>query len=392
MVRLLRLFWLNFTDTHAGAPPFNLTFEEKAAPEAGRGYTRSRSLPAALGVASIQLETSKAGQYEYKFTKLTDANYQHYAKRFSPILLQQKVNSRPTARFKNPGRTYAYCTVEGHSEEFIPVVLSGQPPFYLEVEMKQSGNNKPELISISNIEKENYELRIPHRLRQQGHAHVTIRKVRDSRGCQSKSENPQLAPRIQISVHDPPIIIPSESKEHYCVGERLSFRLGGSPPFNIFYSWKGKERKASSGAIFNRIAEEAGSFIITGVSDAASECRALVDDVTKTIHALPRAKIARGKDLSTDIHEGGEVEMTFELVGEPPFEFTYTRAELGRRGGDAGGAVLETKTERTDGHSFRVMASEEGIYEIISVRDRWCVASKPGGKGKAGSGQKLLVQ
>jgi nucleoporin POM152 len=317
-------------------------------------------------------------------------NYRHDAKRFKPITLTQKVNPRPSARFKYPGRTYTYCTVEGHAEDSIPVVLTGQPPFSLEVEIKHAGSSKPQSLTINKIEKDTYDLRIPKNRRQQGHSHISIRQVTDSRGCQSKVEVAGIAPRVQLSVHEPPTIVPLEAKGDYCVGERLSFRLSGSPPFNIFYTWKGKERKASSGAIFNRIADNAGDFIINGVSDSASECRARVDNIHKTIHALPKANIARGRDEYTDIHEGGEVELTFELVGDAPFEFTYTRAALPRRNEDSG-PILETHTERTDEKSLKVMASEEGVYEVISVRDRWCVSSKQGAQA-AGKGQKLLVQ
>jgi hypothetical protein len=53
--------------------------------------------------------------------------------------------------------------------------------------------------------------------------------------------------------------------------------------------------------------------------------------------------------------------------------------------------VLETRTETTTEHLFKVQVSEEGEYEIISVRDRWCAASKASGKDE-GKPQKLLMQ
>jgi len=54
------------------------------------------------------------------------------------------------------------------------------------------------------------------------------------------------------------------------------------------------------------------------------------------------------------------------------------------------GAVLETKTARTDEFSMRVKASEEGTYEVISVRDRWCAVSRASLDGDK-KGQKLLT-
>lgn len=110
--------------------------------------------------------------------------------------------------------------------------------------------------------------------------------------------------------------------------------------------------------------------------------------ITKTIHALPQAHIARGKQEVTDIHEGGTAELVFSLEGEPPFEFTYTRSSLPGRGKKS--VVLETRTETSESKVVQVAASEEGEYEVISVRDRWCAASRNGGGGK--KGQKLLMQ
>ncbi|KAF2399953.1 hypothetical protein EJ06DRAFT_549357 [Trichodelitschia bisporula] len=371
-----------------GSPPFELKYEEHAKPDQGSKSLRKKQVSAALGVASIQLETTKAGTYEYRFSEVSDSNYDSDPKRSKAVVVQQRVNPRPSARFSNPGKIYSFCTVEESADEIVPVTFTGVPPFYLEVELKHAGTPKPDVLNFPNIPNNAHSLRIPHRYLHQGHSHLSIRKVRDSRGCQNKLD-PAITPRVQISVHDAPTIAPMDSKLDFCVGERLSFRLTGAPAFSVFYTFRGADRKATSaGNTFRRMAESPGVFTITGVSDAASDCKASVE-ITKNIHPLPSVRISKGRETVVDIHEGGEAEILFEFTGTPPFEFTYTRSENAKRGRKA--AVLETRTERTSEFSHSVKASEEGTYEVTSVRDKWCTVSKTGSDETNRKGQKLLL-
>lgn len=389
------VYMIIFTPTNVllGTPPFDVDYEVDARPDHGPKYRRAKELPAPMGVATIQLDTSNAGEYQYEFVKLKDKHYIQDKRQLGPIIVKQKVNARPTARFANPGRTYSFCKVEDKTEELVPITFTGIPPFYIEVEIKHSGSSKTDILAHSKINSLSWSLPVPrdHPYLRQGQSHLTIRKVRDSRGCQSlplsSARSTTPPPRVQISVHDPPTITPVESKTDFCIGEKPSFRLSGSPPFTIYYTFASRDRKAVIyDTTFSRWAEGAGNFTITAISDSASDCRAPVS-VTKTIHAVPQAHIARGKQEVTDIHEGGTAELVFTLEGEPPFEFTYTRSSLPVRGKSV---VLETRTEVSESKVVRVAASEEGEYEVISVRDRWCAASKAGGKGK--KAQKLLMQ
>lgn len=42
--------------------------------------------------------------------------------------------------------------------------------------------------------------------------------------------------------------------------------------------------------------------------------------------------------------------------------------------------VLETRTETTDKRSLKLKASDEGTYEVIAIRDKYCAFAKPGVK------------
>ena len=376
-------------DVHfRGSPPFEIKYEEHLRPDKGSKALRNKALNAALGVSSIQLDTLQPGLVEYKFIELGDYNYDHDPKHFTPLTVQQRVNPRPLARFTNPGKTYSYCTKESVGEEVIPITLTGVPPFSLEFELKHHSSAKAEHHRVDNIAKTTFDLKIPHKTLQLGNSAVSIRKVTDSRGC-SRILDLAATPRVQISVHDSPQIRPLENQNHYCVGDRLNFALSGQAPFTVYYSFNGVERKAVvKGTMFRRLAELPGTFVITGLSDAASSCKADVY-LENYIHGMPSVQVSKGRESVVDIHEGGEAEITFDFGGTPPFEFTWTRSTNARKGQRS--ELLEMKSEVSSEYSLSIRASEEGTYEVVSIKDAYCSYTKEGidlGKPKRG---KLLT-
>lgn len=305
----------------SGNPPYNIRYEQQKKPDRGASSVRLQSLRTALHAVSMEMDTSDAGHYTYKFTEVGD-NLYNDARDRSPLVLTQKVNPLPSARFDSPGHVYGFCKEDASGEEYIPITLEGVPPFSLEITIKHHTNAKPEVVSIPNINSNRHNLPIPRRHLDLGQHVVSIQKVRDARGCQRSLEYDPSSVRVAVS--DVPTIIPLESKVDYCVGERISFSLSGHAPFEIFYMFDGTQRKATSHTTnFRRIAERPGNFTITAVSDGASgRCKAH-KDITKTIHQMPSVKISRGQVSVVDIHEGGEAELHFEFWGTPPFEFTY---------------------------------------------------------------------
>lgn len=363
-----------------GAPPYSLAYTQTVKPEHGAVAPRNRDIHAALNVASLRMDTSQAGLYEYKFNKLGDSNYDHSAAHFSPITIQQKVHSRPSAAFANPGKTYSFCSVESDGEEVIPVTLHGVAPFELEVEIKHHGTIKPELVHYNNIPTSTHSIRIPHSRLHLGKSAVSLRRVSDSRGCARTLDS--TTPRVQISVHDAPTITPLETQTDYCVGERINFGLSGVAPFTVHYTFENKPHRATLSAgsnTFRRLAEKPGTFVVTGLSDSASSCRSTTN-YTKTIHGMPSVRVSKGQDSYIDIHEGGQAEILFEFGGVPPFEFTYTRSANTERGGKKPGAVLDMRSEVSEGREMRIWASEEGTYEVVAIKDAHCAYSKPGVK------------
>ncbi|KAL8832409.1 MAG: hypothetical protein Q9191_000281 [Dirinaria sp. TL-2023a] len=371
-----------------GTPPFSVSYEQRHKEGDIVRSMFSKSINAGLDAATIRLEASVAGTYEYSFVKLGDYSYNHDPRTFSALHLEQQVHPRPSARFTNTGKTYRYCKEESAGKEKIPITLFGKSPFDLDIEIKHHAAAKPETRRLTKLDSNQFEYEIPHEVLALGTHAVTIRNVKDARGCERRMDFD--APHVQVSVADVPTISPLEERVDYCVGDRIAYTLSGSPPFKVYYNFQGHNRKATVPTTnFRRLAESPGNFIITDISDQRSTdaCRAKVE-LTKIIHELPSVRVSKGKTATTDIHEGDEAKILFEFGGTPPFEFTYTRSTNVPKGKKS--QVLETKSAVSEGYSKTVIASDEGIYEVVSIKDRYCSFSTQRVAGNSG-GQKLLT-
>ncbi|KAL2210754.1 hypothetical protein CC79DRAFT_530041 [Sarocladium strictum] len=350
----------------SGSSPFHVEYEIKHKPLHGSNAISRRKLDAVQPKAAISLDTSKAGDYAYVFSGLGDTLYDPDTKA-KPLTLKQRVNPRPTATFTKPGQTFKYCMEEQAQEDKIPITLSGTAPFHVEIEIKHHGGAAPQTYSIPSINSKSWGIQVPRQHLSLGNQQIRIRRVRDARGCQQKYDNG--GPSINIQLFDAPSIYPLESRQDYCVGERIAYTLSGTPPFDITYDFNGKWNAKSQSTSFRRIAEKPGDFTITSVADKASECRAAVN-IPKTIHPLPSVQISRGRQSRVDIHEGNEVDISFEFWGTPPFEFTYTRSSNAKKGQKS--VVLETRHDVSHEYSKVVKASQEGTYEVVAIKDKFC--------------------
>ncbi|KAK0724799.1 hypothetical protein B0H67DRAFT_598285 [Lasiosphaeris hirsuta] len=354
-----------------GTPPYHVDYAVSHKPLQGSGKSINRKqFDAVLGKASIHADTTKAGTYTYTFSSLADNLYNSDGN-FQPVTVIQRVNRKPAASFVKPGQTFKFCKSDQSDGEGIPVTLTGVPPFSLEIEIKHHSAAVPEIYRTPSINSNSFELQIPRQQLRLGTQNIRIRDVKDGSGCHSVTDIG--SPSVQVQLYEAPTIYPLETRTDYCVGERLSYTLSGTPPFEVWYKFDGTERKAKSPTTnFRRIAESPGVFSITTVSDKASECRAPVN-IVKTIHPMPAVKISKGRNVRVDIHEGGEVEILFEFWGTPPFEFTYTRSTNARKGQKS--QVLETRHDVSTEHSKVVRASQEGTYEVVAIKDLYCAFS-----------------
>ncbi|KAM3510371.1 hypothetical protein MY11210_005935 [Beauveria gryllotalpidicola] len=349
-----------------GSPPYHVEYEvHQRSPQGSKAISR-REFDAALSKAAISMDTGKAGEYTYKFHGLAD-NLYNADQKSKVLTVQQRVNAKPAATFSKPGQTFKFCMEEQEHEDKIPITLTGVAPFFVELEIKHQSGLPVETYHVPSINSNSYSMQIPRKHLRLGSQQLRIRRVRDARGCQQKYE--VGGPSIQIQLFDAPSIYPLESRRDYCVGERIAYTLSGTPPFDIHYEFNGKWNAKSQTTSFRRVAEKPGDFIITRISDKASECRAAVH-LPKTIHPLPSVQISRGQQSRVDIHEGGEVDILFEFWGTPPFEFTFTRSSNAKKGHRS--VLLETRHEVSYEHSRVIKASQEGTYEVVAIKDKFC--------------------
>ncbi|TWU78126.1 hypothetical protein ED733_007347 [Metarhizium rileyi] len=349
-----------------GSPPYHVSYELEHKTAQSSLSKSPRNFDAALSKASISMDTSKAGDYAYKFVGLAD-NLYNSDEKLRPLIVRQRVNARPTAIFSKPGQSFKYCLEEQEHEDQIPIALTGVPPFYVEVEIKHQSGSATDTYRISSINSNSYLMPIPREHLRLGAQQLRLRRVRDAKGCQQKYD--VNGPSIQIQLFDAPSIYPLESREDFCVGERIAYTLSGTPPFDIVYDFNGRWNAKSQTTNFRRVAEKPGDFIITSIADKASECRAGVS-LHKKIHPLPSVQISRGKQSRIDIHEGNEVDILFEFWGTPPFEFTYTRSTNAKKGHRS--VVLDRRHDVSYEHSKVIKASQEGTYEVVAIKDKFC--------------------
>ncbi|EFW99723.1 nuclear envelope pore membrane protein [Grosmannia clavigera kw1407] len=343
-----------------------------------------KQFDAALGRASLQMDTAKAGTYRYEFAPPADSLYNGgsggKSVRTDALVLQQTVHAKPAAVFAKAGQSFKYCMAEEDNEERIPMVLTGVAPFYVEIEIKHQSGVVAETYGVPSIMTHTYGLQIPRQHLRPGTQQIRIRRVRDARGCQQKTDEvaaavaaTAAATTVQVQLFEAPAVYALESRTDYCVGERISYTLSGTAPFDVWYTFDGTARRGSSASTtFRRVAEAPGEFAITAVGDGASTCRASVN-LTRTIHPLPWVRVSQGRTARSDIHEGGAVEMVFDFGGTPPFEFSYTRSTNARKGQRS--QVLETRHDVSYEHRKVVRASQEGTYEVVAVKDKFCAFS-----------------
>ncbi|KAK9241015.1 hypothetical protein V1525DRAFT_447562 [Lipomyces kononenkoae] len=361
-----------------GSPPFSVFYEREYKSPDGNTRAAMFDLQAVTKHANIHMEAEKYGTYKYSFKGISDSVYDS-AKipndAFTPIEVLQHVHKRPDAAFINPGAVYKSCLkaeAEDSSIEPIELKLVGVAPFALTLHVKHENTGQSDTVTISNIKDTHYLLRSIYSSLGLGRHVISIGQVTDGRGC--SHDLFRSSQQVIVSVSDVPTISPSTPRINYCVGDRISFLLTGMPPFEIEYEFNGKRQRATTNSPFSRLASTPGNFTIVSVKDSASSCKVLVHgDLTKLVHDVPAVKVSEGTSIIQDIHEGDRAEILFRFSGTPPFTFTYTRSDkIGRSGRER---VLETHTisDVTD-NTYSIYTSMEGVYEAISIEDRYCRA------------------
>lgn len=357
-----------------GAPPFAISYERTYLGVKGIAQDKqSLQLNAALPTVSIKSKTSPAGTWRYSFIGISDARYDLPPSAQRNVLeLEQFVNSRPTATFTDNDKIYNYCMeldLADQEADRIPLNFKGQVPFKARFRIKHELTGITEYLTDGDIQTHSWSLEVPKSMLTLGKHIVSLAEVSDANGCSRRYT--ERDSRIFVAISERPTILPVSSRTEFCVGDRLSFALQGSPPFKIAYQFDGAQKRATvNGPIFSRVAERPGDFSIVSLQDSASKCKVSVNGFEKVIHDIPSVRVSEGKTIVESIHEGDQAEIIFHLYGTPPFSLTYTRSDVGR---GRHNKVLETHSVSGIWEDkYIIHSSVAGTFAATEVHDAHC--------------------
>ncbi|KAJ2595024.1 hypothetical protein GGF39_003991 [Coemansia sp. RSA 1721] len=345
---------------------------------------------------------------EHRITRSPQAELRAYMPDGKPM----DVSTRGTFRRKQP--VIKHCLARGQSRsdgdaqtwanvrDKLPVFRvefekDGLAPFQAWVEVFPA-SGPSEVIVIQDINGYSQAISLPEHIASQiGRYHMRLVKIRDSRGCERQLVDPSevgigrsankgdksIAGGIEIEYIEAPSARPASSSpaanpsHNVCLGDILAFDLRGLNSWNVDYIYNGAHRSTSANKhLFRRIADEPGNFTLTRVCHrSANDCCSDFNNLSYTVHDIPRVRVSGGKDVYQDILEGDMVDIRLDLVGTPPFTFTWQRRGLAADGtaSSAGGKVLESHTVKDfDGFSYTISTSSEGTFEVTFIQDNFC--------------------
>ncbi|KAJ2715306.1 hypothetical protein H4R19_001271, partial [Coemansia spiralis] len=317
--------------------------------------------------------------------------------------------SPPRSAFRRKSQVVRHCLAPGQSRsdgdaqtwaklhqqlptfriEFDQGVL---PPFQAWIEVFPA-SGPSEVVHLRDIKGFSQPIALPDHIASQiGRYHMRLVKTRDARGCEHQFVDPNevglgrpssdgrvIAGGIEIEYIEAPNARPASSSpaasptRDVCVGDVLAFDLRGLDSWNIEYTYNGARRSTStSKRLFRRIADVPGNFTLTRVCHrAANDCCSEFGNLSYAVHDIPTVRVSGGKDVYQDILEGDKVEIQMDLVGSPPFTFTWQRRSIDGAGGS--GKVLESHTVKDlDRYTYAISTSSEGTFEVTYVQDRYC--------------------
>ncbi|GBE77622.1 hypothetical protein SCP_0105020 [Sparassis crispa] len=366
-----------------GRPPFQIVYNVAEANE--QGGTNLLDQPTFSSIqprTNFQLHTTKAARMFYEVKQIGDAAYplgknnDAVIPRSQRLLFEQQVLMRPFARFKNHNRL-SYCLNDALSPRDSTgpdglILLQGTPPFQVRLSIRNLATSEV-FTEVVQTRDSTWKLNIPsYSFHSIGPHLVNIESVADASHCEQAAADP-LYRSIWADVAETAAIVPFDTRTDFCVDDIIQFQLEGTPPWSIGYRVNGKpytqDVKISP---FSVMQQHSGEFVITSIAHQQKMCKTAVTDLRYTIHPLPSAQVGHGKRIVQDIHEGDQAEIVFTLDGEPPFTFTYQRAELTSKSG-VQGKVLETHTvSGVTTKEYSIFSALEGTWTVTFISDRYC--------------------
>lgn len=389
----------------AGKPPFTASYTlSKGSHQAQR---LSRTHQAIQSHSDLELFTGEPGHHTYSFTGIGDSLYTTPEPaglvapsqgRAGVVRLEQDVFAIPSASFRH-GSKSGFCVrdnlISRHADDLI-IELQGQPPFEIELEVREEGHRTSEKFTISDIEAHEWAVSLPFAFNTPSAHSVAISRVSDAHSCERTIDRAAPGALVTVPVAEIASIAPVLPQMDHCVGDFLEYELQGSPPFTVTYEFEGKRHAVPlSSSRFSRVAATPGLFKIVSVGHGQDQCKSNEVGLVKRIYPIPSAQVSEGKAIVVDIREGDQTEIVFTFTGEPPFAFTYSRRYPQDRSKDR--TALETHTvayvpfflrAKWDvahhlavrsgimEHKYSIFTSQEGTWTVSSIADKHCSIRK----------------
>ena len=383
-----------------GKRPFIVNYQIKDP----SGRVESRTMTVNNDRVTITLPTENHGIYRHKFLSVYDSLYtQEKTSRLNvpPLTsqLQYEVQSLPELAIKSGSEYLQFCesTLKKISKlpPKIQLNLKGQFPVTLDVTLQRGDANEQEEFQVKHLTTSEVDLndiissingKALDQTLQVGDYFLLFDRITDNNGCSKQIQDANVV----VLVTEVPKMKREPNQKYYCVGDHITYDLVGISPFTVFYNFNGNSRKAQLHNKFSRLASKPGNLTITALLDSSidhclvnfTDAASSMNSLQAEIHDLPSVEVNQGEYIVRNIHEGDKTEIKFSFTGVPPFSLTYVRM-LEENSKDKGPRkqhkprVVEKETiDNIWDHEYVLMASLEGTYEAIEVRDAYCKALK----------------
>ncbi|KAI8979759.1 hypothetical protein BDF20DRAFT_835729 [Mycotypha africana] len=334
-------------------------------------------------LVQVALRTGEAGDFKYVFSKISDQLYtEPFNLEGGALTVEQTVHAIPTVKFskstmKKDRKVCVGDTLSGPDMDSIELEFTGTAPFTVDIGVHLESELTGRVITLENITRKNYRLRLPDEFSTAGTWVINLLKVNDANGCGGSIPVDQSDRQLSFQALDIAAIQPVDTCRDICVGDTVDFSLMGVSPFTVQYKFNDRlEMIKSHGSKLSMIADKPGNITIMSVGDQRNKCRSFPKDLTKQIHEVPSSYISGGREIIESIHEGDMVQAVVDLYGTPPFDFEWRRSRLiwdEKNKKHYKGEVLEShNVYGVQEHRYYINTSVEGIIEIVSIKDRYC--------------------
>lgn len=368
-----------------GKPPFLVDYELKLP----SGRIESRKIRIDGTRMKVKLPTKEDGVYEHRFVRIYDAHYsEHTGIHIRPAVpkISYKINPLPNVKFVPDRHFSQICEnkLKNIDEVLeVPVLLSGEYPFVIDATITNEETRKQKSIQFRNVNKPTLDMQLSN-FEFLGDYSIVLNKIIDGNGCINTEQRSNR--KYILSITEPPDIVSSfPEQKHYCVGDHVSYNVNGVYPVTVSYQYNDVNKEAKVHQRFIRLASKPGILHIKRLVDSG-ENSCVVDlsanhekfaSLLLQVHDLPSVEVNKGDYIVEDLHEGDQTELIFTFQGEPPFLVTYIRTIDVKKGGKKLRKLLEKETVlNIEDFEHVVLASLEGTYEAIEVRDKYCRAVK----------------